>query len=177
MKQIEFVLQSNDGSDIIKKIEIELPLVYRDYYCPLKIEMRNAKGRRREIDAVDACFDGNVAEELKVYQEDAEITKIVGKKADIRQKLLYIVWNLEEINKTMYGRISCYLNKPLSSEETERLKDVIKEQNEQRFTSFLATSAFGKVYVSFGAEEDYCLMTSTEMDEYLQKNDIKMGGI
>ena len=88
---------------------------------------------------------------------------------------------MEEKSRKLYGKISCYLNETLTTEETERLKDAINGQNSDGFGEGFEQRGIktedGEIHVSLWDYDDYFLKTSEEMDEYLQKNEIKIGGI
>jgi len=105
----------------------------------------------------------------------------IGKHANLQDKLLYVEWGVENRDERLYGKTSCYFSVPLSEEETERLKDAITGQNSEGFGEGFEQRGIktedGEIHVSLWNHEEYFLKTSAEMDEYLQKNDIKMGGI
>ena len=88
---------------------------------------------------------------------------------------------MEEKSGKLYGKISCYLNETLTTEETERLKDAIDGQNSDGFGEGFEQCSIetlnGKLYAFLWDYDDYFLKTSEEMDEYLNKTEMKMGGI
>ena len=126
-------------------------------------------------------LEEEIREKLKAEQEETEMTGYVGEQANIEDKLVYAEWSVETRNGNLYGKISCYFRESLTDEETERLKRTITGQNSDGFGESFEQHPVrvdsDDIYVSFWDDKDYFLKTSSEMDEYLQQGDIKMGGI
>ena len=166
----------------IRKTKIEFSSVREDFYCPLYVRSHDADGYDIDLEKEDiAQFEDAICERLEAEQEDDEMTPYVGEQADIEDKLLYAEWTVENRNGNLYGKISCYFREPITEEETERLKDTITGQNSDGFGEGFEQHPIrvdsDDIYVSFWDDKDYFLKTSSEMDEYLQKNDIKIEGI
>lgn len=166
----------------IRKIKIEFSSVHENFYCPLHVRSHDADGYDIDIEQEDIVqFEEAICERLEAEQEDDEMTPYVGEQADIEDKLLYAEWTVENRNGNLYGKISCYFREPITEEETERLKDTITGQNSDGFGEGFEQHPIRvdseDIYVSFWNHEEYFLKSSVEMDEYLQKNEIKMGGI
>lgn len=166
----------------IRKMKIGFSVSNEDFYCPLHVRLHDTEGY--DIDLVQediAQFEDAICERLEAEQEDDEMTPYVGEQADIEDKLLYAEWTVENRNGNLYGKISCYFREPITEGETERLKDTITGQNSDGFGEGFEQHPIRvdseDIYVSFWDYDDYFLKTRAEMDEYLQKNDIKMGGI
>ena len=49
-----------------------------------------------------------------------DMAEYLGDHSGLGNKILYAVWNVEEIDEELYGKIDCYLTEPLSPEETEK---------------------------------------------------------
>lgn len=166
----------------IRKTKIEFSSVREDFYCPLHVKSHDADGYDIDIEQEDiAQFEDAICERLEAEQEEDEMTPYVGEQADIEDKLLYAEWTVENRNGNLYGKISCYFREPITEEETERLKDTITGQNSDGFGEGFEQHPIRvdseDIYVSFWDYDDYFLKTRAEMDEYLQKNDIKIEGI
>ena len=166
----------------IRKMKIGFSVSNEDFYCPLYVRSHDADGYDIDLEKEDiAQFEDAICERLEAEQEDDEMTPYVGEQADIEDKLLYAEWTVENRNGNLYGKISCYFREPITEEETERLKDTITGQNSDGFGEGFEQHPIrvdsDDIYVSFWDDKDYFLKTSSEMDEYLQKNDIKIEGI
>lgn len=166
----------------IRKMKIGFSVSNEDFYCPLYVRSHDADGYDIDLEKEDiAQFEDAICERLEAEQKDDEMTPYVGEQADIEDKLLYAEWTVENRNGNLYGKISCYFREPITEEETERLKDTITGQNSDGFGEGFEQHPIRvdseDIYVSFWDYDDYFLKTSAEMDEYLQKNDIKIEGI
>lgn len=111
------------------------------------------------------------------------MAEYVGDHSGIGKKLLYAVWGLEEIHGELYGKIDCYLNEELSTEETEKLRDAVCGQNSDGFGESFEQRAIqtndGDLYVSFWhSGNGYFLCTEDELDDYIDKaQEIQLGGM
>lgn len=167
----------------IRKMKIELSSVQEDFYCPLQATIIDENGNEWNIAQEDLpVYENEIQLKIEDCQEaDMDMAAYVGKHANLRDKLLYVEWGVENRNDRLYGKISCYFSTPLSTEETERLKDAITGQNSDGFGEGFEQRGIktedGEIHVSLWNHEEYFLKSSAEMDEYLQKNEIKMGGI
>lgn len=168
--------------DDIRKMKIEFSSIREDFYCPLHVILYDSEGCDIDLAQEDIVrLEEEISEKLKVEQEGREMTPFVGEQANIEDKLIYAEWSVENRNDTLYGKISCYFSAPLSTEETERLKDAITGQNADGFGEGFEQRGIktedGEIHVSLWNHEEYFLKSGEEMDEYLQKNEITMGGI
>lgn len=167
----------------IRKMKIELSSVQEEFYCPLQATIIDENGNEWNIAPEDLpVYENEIQLKIEDCQEaDMDMAAYVGKHANLRDKLLYVEWSVENRNDRLYGKISCYFSTPLSTEETERLKDAIDGQNSDGFGEGFEQRGIktedGEIHVSLWNHEEYFLKSSAEMDEYLQKNEIKMGGI
>lgn len=166
----------------IRKMKIGFSVSNEDFYCPLHVRLHDTEGYDIDLEKEDiAQFEEAICERLEAEQEEDEMTPYVGEQADIEDKLLYAEWTVENRNGNLYGKISCYFREPITEEETERLKDTITGQNSDGFGEGFEQHPIRvdseDIYVSFWDYDDYFLKTRAEMDEYLQKNDIKIEGI
>ena len=167
----------------IRKMKIEFASAHEDFYCPLQATIIDENGNEWNIAQEDLpVYENEIQLKIEVCQEaDMDMAAYVGKHANMRDKLLYVEWGVENRNDRLYGKISCHFSTPLSAEETERLKDAITGQNSDGFGEGFEQQGIktedGEIHVSLWNHEEYFLKSSEEMDEYLQKNEIKMGGI
>lgn len=167
----------------VRKIKIEFASAHEDFYCPLQATIIDKSGNEWNIAQEDLpVYENEIQLKIEDCQEaDMDMAAYVGKHANLRDKLLYAEWDVENRNDRLYGKISCYFSAPLSEDETKRLKDAITGQNSDGFGEGFEQRGIktedGEIYVSLWNHEDYFLKTSAEMNEYLQKNEIKMGGI
>ena len=168
--------------DDIRKMKIEFSSIREDFYCPLHVILYDSEGCDIDLAQEDIVrLEEEISEKLKVEQEGREMTPFVGEQANIEDKLIYAEWSVENRNNTLYGKISCYFRESLTEKETEMLKEAITGQNSDGFGESFEQHPIkvysDEVYVSFWDYDDYFLKTGKEMDAYLQKDDITMGGI
>lgn len=167
----------------IRKMKIEFALAHEDFYCPLQATIIDENGNEWNIEQEDLpVYENEIQLKIEDCQEaDMDMAAYVGKHANLRDKLLYVEWGVENRNDRLYGKISCYFSTPLCAEETERLKDAIIGQNADGFGEGFEQRGIktedGEIHVSLWNHEEYFLKSDEEMDEYLQKDDITMGGI
>ena len=166
----------------IRKMKIGFSVSNEYFYCPLHVRLHDTEGYDIDLAQEDIVrLEEEISEKLREEQAGLEMTPFVGEHANVEDKLLYAEWGVENRNDRLYGKISCYFSAPLSAEETERLKDAITGQNSDGFGESFEQHPVrvdsDDIYVSFWDDKDYFLKTSSEMDEYLQQCDIKMGGI
>lgn len=167
----------------IRKMKIEFASAHEDFYCPLYATIIDENGNEWNIAQEDLpVYENEIQLKIEDCQEaDMDMAAYVGKHANLRDKLLCVEWGVENRSGRLYGKISCYFSAPLCAEETERLKDAITGQNADGFGEGFEQRGIktedGEIHVSLWNHEEYFLKSSAEMDEYLQKNDIKMGGI
>ena len=167
----------------IRKMKIEFASAHEDFYCPLQATIIDENGNEWNIAPEDLpVYENEIQLKIEDWQQaDMDMAAYVGKHANMRDKLLYAEWGVENRNDRLYGKISCYFSAPLSTEETERLKDAITGQNSDGFGEGFEQCGIktedGEIHVSLWNHEEYFLKSGVEMDEYLQKNEIKMGGI
>ena len=167
----------------VRRIKKEFSAVCEDFYCPIHASIKNNLGKKSNVTQENlAAYEEEVR--LKMTDEQTVIMDMTGRLgdgADIDEKLNYAEWGVEAREGTLYGKISCYFSEALTGAETERLKDEINRQNSDGFGAYFEKEAIkvddGKLHVSLREDGDYFLKTNAEMDEYLQKDDIKMGGI
>lgn len=90
---------------------------------------------------------------------------------------------MEEIGGKIYGKIDCYLNEELNTQELEKLRSAIRGQNSDGFGESFEQRAIktddGDLYVSFwNSSGDYFLYTESEMDKYIENQQSQqMGGM
>ena len=131
------------------------------------------------------CYKCKHKIEDAIRSEQARELKMgeyISDHADIKGKVLFAEWSVEEHYGALYGKIDCYLSEELSPEETERLKDAITGQNSDGLGEGFEQREIhideGDLYVSYWQSNDeYFLHTEDEFDEYLsQTGGMRFGG-
>ena len=154
----------------IRKMKIEFASVHEDFYCPLQATIIDGNGNERNIVQEDLpVYENEIQLKIEDCQEaDMDMAAYVGKHANLRDKLLYVEWGVENRNDRLYGKISCYFSAPLSTEETERLKDAITGQNSDGFGEGFEQRGIktedGEIHVSLWNHEEYFLKTKAKMN-------------
>ena len=168
----------------IKEMTKSLAASKISFFCPLAGNLNDHEGDYYEadgsmltdnIDKIEDAIRSEQARELKMGE-------YISDHADIKGKVLFAEWGVEEHRGALYGRIDCYLTEELSPEETERLKDAITGQNSDGLGEGFEQREIhideGDLYVSYWQSNDeYFLHTEDEFDEYLsQTGGMRFGG-
>lgn len=154
----------------IRKMKIEFALAHEDFYCPLQATIIDGNGNEWNIAQEDLpVYENEIQLKIEDCQEaDIDMAAYVGKHANLRDKLLYAEWGVENRNDRLYAKISCYFSAPLSTEETERLKDAITGQNSDGFGEGFEQCGIktedGEIHVSLWNHEEYFLKTKAKMN-------------
>ena len=170
--------------DDIKEMTKSLAGTKISFFCPLAGNLNDHEGDYYEadgsmltdnIDKIEDAIRSEQARELKMGE-------YISDHADIKGKVLFAEWGVEEHYGALYGKIDCYLSEDLSPEETERLKDAITGQNSDGLGEGFEQREIhideGDLYVSYWQSGDeYFLHTEDEFDEYLsQIGGMRFGG-
>ena len=153
----------------IHKMKIEFASAHEDFYCPLQANIIDGNGNEWNIAPEDLpVYENEIQLKIEDCQEaDIDMAAYVGKHANLRDKLLYVEWGVENRNDRLYGKISCYFSAPLSTEETERLKDAITGQNSDGFGEGFEQCGIktedGEIHVSLWNHEEYFLKTKAKI--------------
>ena len=158
--------------------------VKMSFFCPLAGSINDHEGDYYEADGAILIENINKIEDA-IRSEQARELKMgeyISDHADIKGKVLFAEWGVEEHYGALYGKIDCYLTEELSPEETERLKDAITGQNSDGLGEGFEQREIhideGDLYVSYWQSNDeYFLHTEDEFDEYLsQAGGMRFGG-
>ena len=158
--------------------------VKMSFFCPLAGSINDHEGDYYEADGailtenIDKIEDAIMSEQAR----ELKMGEYISDHADIKGKVLFAEWGVEEHYGALYGKIDCYLTEELSPEETERLKDAITGQNSDGLGEGFEQREIhideGDLYVSYWQSGDeYFLHTEDEFDEYLsQMGGMRFGG-
>ena len=158
--------------------------VKMSFFCPLAGSINDHEGDYYDADGailtenIDKIEDAIMSEQAR----ELKMGEYINDHADIKGKVLFAEWGVEEHRGALYGKIDCYLSEELSPEETERLKDAITGQNSDGLGEGFEQREIhideGDLYVSYWQSGDeYFLHTEDEFDEYLsQMGGMRFGG-
>ena len=158
--------------------------VKMSFFCPLAGSINDHEGDYYDADGailtenIDKIEDAIMSEQAR----ELKMGEYISDHADIKGKVLFAEWGVEEHYGALYGKIDCYLSEELSPEETERLKDAITGQNSDGLGEGFEQREIhideGDLYVSYWQSGDeYFLHTEDEFDEYLsQMGGMRFGG-
>lgn len=125
-----------------------------------------------------------IADALNRYtaNDENDMAAYYNKDDGVSQKLTSAVWSVEMHGDRLFGRIDCSLKEALTAEETEALRDWLTGQCSdglgEGFEQQPIDTMDGELFVSFwNSGDDYAMMTESEFDEYLQQNEMQMGGM
>ena len=158
--------------------------VKMSFFCPLAGSINDHEGDYYEADGAILTENIDKIEDAIRSEQSRELKmgEYISDHADIKGKVLFAEWGVEEHYGALYGKIDCYLSEELSPEETERLKDAITGQNSDGLGEGFEQREIhideGDLYVSYWQSGDeYFLHTEDEFDEYLsQIGGMRLGG-
>ena len=158
--------------------------VKMSFFCPLAGSINDHEGDYYEADGAILTENIDKIEDAIRSEQSRELKmgEYISDHADIKGKVLFAEWGVEEHYGALYGKIDCYLSEELSPEETERLKDAITGQNSDGLGEGFEQREIhiddGDLYVSYWQSGDeYFLHTEDEFDEYLsQMGGMRFGG-
>lgn len=169
--------------DDIKEMLKALASSKLSFFCPLTGNINDHEGDYYETSNDVLTENADAIEEAIAREQATEINMAdyVSDHADIKGKLVFAEWGVEERRGMLYGKIDCYLTEALTPEETERLRDAITGQNSdglgEGFEQREIRIDEGDLYVSYWhSGNDYFLYTEDEMNELAQANGLKFGG-
>ena len=171
--------QYSNFSDVLEDInqmKIDAAKTKIIFFCPLEATVYDEEGYYSSVSNYSILENRNEIEDMlgiEQLPDLGDMAEYVGNHSGIGKKLLYAVWGLEEIDGEIYGKIDCYLNEELNTEELEKLRSAIRGQNSDGFGESFEQRAIktdgGKLYVSFwNSSGDYFLYTESEMDGYIE---------
>ena len=155
------------------------------FFCPLVGNIDEGDGDMFTVgDSYLADSVDEIADALKRYtaNDENDMAAYYNKDDGVSEKLTSAVWSVEMHGDWLFGRIDCSLKEALTAEETEALRDWIIGQCSdglcEGFEQQPIDTMDGKLFVSFwNSGDDYAMMSESEFDEYLQQNEMQMGGM
>lgn len=155
------------------------------FFCPLVGNIDEGDGDMFTVgDSYLADSADEIADALKEYIADDEndMAAYYNEDDGVSEKLTSAVWSVELRGDRLFGRIDCSLKEALTAEETEALRDWLTGQCSdglgEGFEQQPIDTMDGELFVSFwNSGDDYAMMTESEFNEYLQQNEMQMGGM
>lgn len=181
--------QYSNFSDVLEDInqmKIDAAKTKITFFCPLEATVCDEEGCYSPVSDYSILDNREEIEDMlgiEQLPDLGDMAEYVGNHSGIGKKLLYAVWGLEEIGGKIYGKIDCYLNEELNTQELEKLRSAIRGQNSDGFGESFEQRAIktddGDLYVSFwNSSGDYFLYTESEMDKYIENQQSQqMGGM
>lgn len=155
------------------------------FFCPLIGNIDEGDGDMFTVgDSYLADSADEIADALKKYtaNDENDMAAYYNKDDGVSEKLTSAVWSVELHGGRLFGRIDCSLKEALTAEKTEALRDWLTGQCSdglgEGFEQQPIDTMDGELFVSFwNSGDDYAMMTDSEFDEYLQQNEMQMGGM
>ena len=155
------------------------------FICPLVGNIDEGDGDMFTVgDSYLADSEDEINDALKEYtaNDENDMATYYNKDDGLSEKLTSAVWSVELHGDKLFGRIDCSLKEALTAEETEALRDWLTGQCSdglgEGFEQQPIDTMDGELFVSFwNSGDDYAMMTESEFDEYLQQNEMQMGGM
>ena len=155
------------------------------FFCPLIGNIDEGDGDMFTVgDSYLADSADEIADALNRYtaNDENDMAAYYNKDDGVSEKLTSAVWSVELHSDMLFGRIDCSLKEALTAEETEALRDWLMGQCSdglcEGFEQQPIDTMDGELFVSFwNSGDDYAMMTESEFDEYLQQNEMQMGGM
>ena len=155
------------------------------FFCPLVGNIDEGDGDMFTVgDSYLADNEDEINDALKEYtaNDENDMAAYYNEDDGIKEKLTSAVWSVELHGGRLFGRIDCCLKEPLTTEETERLRDWITGQCAdglgEGFEQQPIDTMDGELFVSFwNSGDDYAMMTEEEFEDYLQNTEMTIGGM
>lgn len=155
------------------------------FFCPIVGNIDEGDGDMFTVgDSYLADSADEIANALKKYtaNDENDMSAYYNKDDGVSEKLTSAVWSVELHGDKLFGRIDCSLKEALTAEETEALQDWLTGQCSdglgEGFEQQPIDTMDGELFVSFwNSGDDYAMMTESEFEEYLQQNEMQMGGM
>ena len=159
------------------------------FYCPL---VGTLLERDEEGDEYESPVDGrflrgyewDISEALETDQatDESDMAEYFDEDAGIKAKLVSAKWSVESYRGRLFGKIECSLKEPLTDAETGILTNWITGQNSdgygEHFEQHPIQTEDGDLYVSFwNSGNNYSIMTHDELDGYIDRPRMEMGGM
>ena len=155
------------------------------FFCPLVGNIDEGDGDMFTVgDSYLADNEDEINDALKEYtaNDENDMAAYYNEDDGIKEKLTSAVWSVELHGGSLFGRIDCSLKEPLTTEETERLREWITGQCAdglgEGFEQQPIDTMDGELFVSFwNSGDDYAMMTEEEFEDYLQNTEMTIGGM
>ena len=155
------------------------------FFCPLVGNIDEGDGDMFTVgDTYLADSADEIVDALNCYtaNDENDMAAYYNKDDGVSEKLTSAVWSVELHGDRLFGRIDCGLKEALTAEETEALRDWLTGQCSdglgEGFEQQPIDTMDGELFVSFwNSGDDYAMMTESEFEEYLQQNEMQMGGM
>ena len=155
------------------------------FFCPLVGNIDEGDGDMFTVgDSYLADSADEISDALKDYtaNDGNDMAAYYNEDDGVSEKMTSAVWSVEMHGDRLFGRIDCSLKEALTAEETEALRDWLTGQCSdalgEGFEQQPIDTMDGQLFVSFwNSGDDYAMMTESEFYEYLQQNEMKMGGM
>lgn len=175
----------NEVINAVRQMTQDAGPVKAVFFCPLVGNIDEGDGDMFTVgDSYLADSEDEINDALKEYtaNDENDMAAYYNEDDGIKEKLTSAVWSVELHGGRLFGRIDCSLKEPLTTEETERLREWITGQCAdglgEGFEQQPIDTMDGELFVSFwNSGADYAMMTESEFDEHLQQNEMQMGGM
>mgnify|MGYP000919173862 FL=1 len=155
------------------------------FFCPLIGNIDEGDGDMFTVgDSYLADSADEISDALNRYtaNDENDMATYYNKDDGVSEKLTSAVWSVELHGDRLFGRIDCSLKEALTAEEMEDLRDWLTGQCSdglgEGFEQQPIDTMDGELFVSFwNSGDDYAMMTESEFEEYLQQNEMHMGGM
>lgn len=155
------------------------------FFCPLVGNIDEGDGDMFTVgDSYLADSEDEINDALKEYtaNDENDMAAYYNEDDGIKEKLTSAVWSVELHGSRLFGHIDCSLKEPLTTEETERLREWITGQCAdglgEGFEQQPIDTMDGELFVSFwNSGDDYAMMTEDEFEDHLQNTEMTMGGM
>ena len=155
------------------------------FFCPLVGNIDEGDGDMFTVgDSYLADSADEISDALKDYtaNDENDMAAYYNEDDGVSEKMTSAVWSVEMHGDRLFGRIDCSLKEVLTAEETEALRDWLTGQCSdglgEGFEQQPIDTMDGQLFVSFwNSGDDYAMMTESEFYEYLQQNEMHMGGM
>lgn len=169
----------------IRQMTYDAGPVKRVFYCPLEGNLEEPGEDPYPVSdhlLKEYAYEIDEAVRADMERNDQDMASFFHGDPALKDKLVSMQWSTEVYRGRLFGKIECSLKENLSAKETEELKRYISGQNSdgwgEGFEQRPLKIEEGDLFVSFwNSGDDYAIMNRQELVEYMEEQNMRMGGM
>lgn len=173
-------------NDVRKRTEA-CGIIKQSFYCPLEGSIEDDEyGGQQWVGNEFLRFNEYAIRELLENEQaclEDEMAQFFNEDDNIKEKLVSAVWNVDEYDGKLYGKINCSFTEELTEKEMETFKDWLVGQCSDGFGEHFEQQPIeteeGDLFVSFwNFSDNYFLCSEDELDDHINETQgMQIGGM